>query len=487
MEKKRRWVEQLPSLVSTIGVFGTFVGITIGLINFDTDDIAGSIPELLSGLSTAFFTSLAGMLGSMILSRQVNALFDEEEKGISDARAAAASIVDAIGNLSRLCERQVQILTTMQSDISTMKQRDYTKNLKDIDDSLGLIGSVIPTDEIVNVNKTLTEVAKNQVVHDDVVSLGEKMAVHFKDQTGTILENVGKPVKRIDEHVGELVDIENAIHSQLEEATDRISELKDKLHSEVLEIEDSMEKTNALLSEKFNEFTELLKKSNTEALVEVMKRVTEEFQKQMGELINKLVQENFDQLNKSVERLNTWQMENKEMIASLTSQYKAMAENFEATSTTLDKVGGDTKLLVSDGGKLRQIIDALNKVMVEDTRFVEISTRLAEAASLNKDNMQKFDEATTKLNEWVKKQRNFKEAVDALIIKLDEINKINDYSDTFWKETRKGLNDAVGSIQASIRALNDEIGTIDEHFYERLSATLSELDTCMQAMINGRR
>ena len=87
LEKKRRWVEQLPSLVSTIGVFGTFVGITIGLINFDTDDIAGSIPELLSGLSTAFFTSLAGMLGSMILSRQVNALFDEEEKGISDARA----------------------------------------------------------------------------------------------------------------------------------------------------------------------------------------------------------------------------------------------------------------------------------------------------------------------------------------------------------------------------------------------------------------
>ena len=83
-----------------------------------------------------------------------------------------------------------------------------------------------------------------------------------------------------------------------------------------------MDKTNSLLERKFDEFTELLKKSNTEALVEVMKEVTAEFQKQMDALISKLIQENFDQLNKSVERLNQWQQENKEMIASLTKQYK---------------------------------------------------------------------------------------------------------------------------------------------------------------------
>ena len=54
------------------------------------------------------------------------------------------------------------------------------------------------------------------------------------------------------------------------------------LHGEVVEIEDKMEETNQLLNDKFDEFTELLKKSNTEALVEVMKNVTEEFQKQMN-------------------------------------------------------------------------------------------------------------------------------------------------------------------------------------------------------------
>ena len=50
-----------------------------------------------------------------------------------------------------------------------------------------------------------------------------------------------------------------------------------------------MNKNNELIREKFDEFSELLAKSNTEALVEVMKQATEEFNAQMSELINKLV------------------------------------------------------------------------------------------------------------------------------------------------------------------------------------------------------
>lgn len=100
--------------------------------------------------------------------------------------------------------------------------------------------------------------------------------------------------------------------------------------------------------------------------------------------------------------------------------------------------------------------------------------------------MQKFDDSTNVLNEWVKKQRDFVEGVYLLINKLDEINKINDYSEEFWKSTKKGLNDAVGSIQGSVEKLNDELGKIDEHFYERLATTLSELDRCIETMINGK-
>jgi len=74
--EKRRWIEMLPSLISTLGVLGTFGGITIGLLNFDTKNLPESIPLLLEGLKTAFFTSLAGMIGSIILSRRISSLYN---------------------------------------------------------------------------------------------------------------------------------------------------------------------------------------------------------------------------------------------------------------------------------------------------------------------------------------------------------------------------------------------------------------------------
>ena len=46
LKKNRKWIEQLPSLISTLGVIGTFAGITIGLVHFDPDHLDDSIPRL---------------------------------------------------------------------------------------------------------------------------------------------------------------------------------------------------------------------------------------------------------------------------------------------------------------------------------------------------------------------------------------------------------------------------------------------------------
>lgn len=290
-------------------------------------------------------------------------------------------------------------------------------------------------------------------------------------------------------NVGELLEHTSAIFSTQEEISANVGKLGEKLHAEVVEIEDKMEATNKLLTQKFDEFSELLKKSNTEALVEVMKKVTAEFQKQMNALINKLIQENFDQLNKSVEQLNQWQQENKEMISRLTAQYREMATDFEGTSTTLTKVKDDTEMLVSSGSKLHQIIDALNKVIVEDEKFIKISSDLQSTASLTKSNFEQFDASTKALNEWVKKQRNFVDAVSMLIQKLEELNKIRDYGEEFWKETRTEMNKTVSTMKNGADTLQKELTGIDRQFYQRLNVTLANLDACIQAMVksNERR
>ena len=56
-----------PTLLTSIGILGTFTGIVIGLLEFNTVDIDGSITSLLEGLKVAFVTSLLGILASILL------------------------------------------------------------------------------------------------------------------------------------------------------------------------------------------------------------------------------------------------------------------------------------------------------------------------------------------------------------------------------------------------------------------------------------
>ncbi len=500
----RRIVEYFPTFVSTLGVLGTFYGITVGLLAFDTADLDKSIPGLLDGLKTAFFTSLAGMIGSMILSAFISRKQDEKDGGVSDINQAAGTICQAVQQMSTLNAEAIGALKQQMAEQEADRKAFY-RTMGDVMDKVKQSQSAIAeTLSSINTSQSAASSALDSIVilqrsQDGALSSIKESSAGMVQSIGTLeeatvsqtatLEDVKKSSGEVAEythHVGEILDVVSGMSTTQDEINDQVQKLKDILDAEVDQIERSMDKTNELLERKFDEFTELLKKSNTEALVEVMKKVTEEFQKQMNALINKLIQENFDQLNKSVERLNQWQQENKEMIASLTKQYREMATNFEATSTSLDRVKDDTESLVSEGGKLRQIVDALNEVIVNDEKFIKTADHLQKTAELSQSNMESFDASTKALNEWVRKQRNFVDGVTLLIEKLEELGKIKDYNEQFWAGTKKSLEEGVGILRQGSQTLRSSLTDIDRQFYARLNTTLAELDTCIQAMIKGR-
>ena len=500
----RRIVEYFPTFVSTLGVLGTFYGITIGLLSFDTGNLDQSIPGLLDGLKTAFFTSLAGMIGSMFLSGFISKKQDENDGGVSDINQAAGTICQAVQQMSELNKQTIEQLANQMVEQEKDRKAFY-RSMGDVMDNIKESQTAIAeTLASINSSQASTASAIDSLVIlqrsqesslDSIKEASEGMVSSIgnleeatSSQTSSLvaIAKSSEEIAQFTHHTGEILDVVSGMANSQEEINEQVQKLKSILDAEVDQIEKSMQKTNDLLERKFDEFTELLKKSNTEALVEVMKRVTEEFQKQMNTLINKLIQENFDQLNKSVEKLNQWQQENKEMIASLTRQYKEMATNFEATSTSLGKVKDDTALLVSEGGKLRQLIDALNEVIINDKKFIEISNKLQQTADLSKSNMESFDSSTKALNEWVKKQRHFVDGVQMLIEKLDEISKIKDYNEQFWQGTKRSLEEGLNVIKNGSQTLNARLTDLDRSFYARLSTTLAELDSCIQAMIKGR-
>lgn len=113
---KKLWIAQMPSMVSTLGVLGTFLGITIGLMHFNTEDLDTSIPLLLSGLKTAFLTSLLGMLGSLVLNRVVNRVMDDAENTEGD-RKNQESTLNAVSNLI--------------SALDSKENKEFKKSIKD--------------------------------------------------------------------------------------------------------------------------------------------------------------------------------------------------------------------------------------------------------------------------------------------------------------------------------------------------------------------
>ena len=60
-------VEFGPTILTTTGIFFTFLGIAIGLKEFDVSNIQASVPALLGGLKTAFWASVAGVGGALTL------------------------------------------------------------------------------------------------------------------------------------------------------------------------------------------------------------------------------------------------------------------------------------------------------------------------------------------------------------------------------------------------------------------------------------
>lgn len=85
-----------PTILTSTGIFGTFIGVAMGLLEFDTTDIQSSVPGLIQGLQTAFWTSIAGLLGALLVKFRHLATTLQQHRRQSSYEAAT---VDDLANL----------------------------------------------------------------------------------------------------------------------------------------------------------------------------------------------------------------------------------------------------------------------------------------------------------------------------------------------------------------------------------------------------
>ena len=87
----------IPHLFPTLGILFTFLGIAIGLWNFDSNNIEKSIPELMNGLKTAFLVSIFGVALLVVFSFWTNIKRKKLEEGVlSDETQAIYKLIETV-------------------------------------------------------------------------------------------------------------------------------------------------------------------------------------------------------------------------------------------------------------------------------------------------------------------------------------------------------------------------------------------------------
>ena len=194
LDKRCDWIKQLPSVISTLGVLGTFLGITMGLLGFDTSDLDQSIPLLLDGLKTAFFTSLLGMLGSLILNRVVSKKF-QTNSTVDEEYHTGQMIVNALdkhfSSLPTLLRaNNDELSSAIASSLKSSSLRQDIEQMKDdIEELKGYVTSI--SDSLKSLAPVITNSLEEDIPQLRAVAVTATASIASTDNS---TEDIGKEI-----------------------------------------------------------------------------------------------------------------------------------------------------------------------------------------------------------------------------------------------------------------------------------------------------
>lgn len=305
--KLHRLTAYASSLLTSLGILGTFTGIIIGLMNFDASSaeaIDASISGLLDGLKTAFITSLVGMAAA-IFYKVLTSLFTPIAEWRSQQDSSTPQLSeDATGNdllqaIQRGNEQQATHHTEQQQELAKLN-----KSLTGEGDSS--LSTLIGKQRLEN--REFNEALCKRL--DALQETSHTMAERLAAQQAQLADDMAASHQTASEQLAALQTVVSVVSQQQER----------------------FERFAADLEQQLKEFAEMLSKSATEQMIEALKNVIAEFNDKLTEQFG----ENFKALDASVKKLVDWQENYKEQLGEMRAQFdlsvKALADSEQSLS-----------------------------------------------------------------------------------------------------------------------------------------------------------
>ena len=420
-----RFWNSVPAILVGLGILGTFVGLVWGLIPFsdidfeETSEIQGAIKILLSGVSTAFVTSVWGMLASLS--------FNWLEKG-------------CIGMISR---KVANLQGALDLPFTLKTQEEIAEKQKDELEQQTAIFKTLFTDLGDDIKSAMRE-GRQEILHE-LNKTVEAFSTTILEQLKPILERLMEAIEELRqqkeessaEAIKDLIEkfqesLSASTVTQMEElaktvgeASESLKDLPDQIGVMIASVQEQINQTRQLLAETSQEQTDQMKNMMDE-MIKTLQSVVELAAKQTGEQLDQQMEK---MKNVSDESIQTLQ----ETIAGLR---QSITDTLEQQQGAIDQITSQTAQASTDAtDQLSQLIEQIT---------TRLSGTVQDAGKSIETLLQQQNEQTEAFNAQITNSKETLESGQKMLAEMEagvsSVRKIIEETQSFSGQLTTGAN-----------------------------------------------
>ncbi|ELY6274631.1 MotA/TolQ/ExbB proton channel family protein [Cronobacter muytjensii] len=499
--------EYAPTLMGALGILGTFIGIIIGLLNFNTESIDASIPVLLGGLKTAFITSIVGMFFA-ILFNGLDAFFFANKRRLLEDNTPASVTPE---HIHQELKEQNKHLVKLISDMSGSEEGSIIAQIKLLRNEI----SDASRAQISNHSNFSNKLWEQLQQFADLMAKGateqiiDALRQVIIDFNNNLTEQFGENFKALDTSVKKLVDWQENYKNQVEQMGEQYQQSVESLvetrkavagiWEECKEIPLAMAELRDVLQVNQHQIGELSR--HLETFVAIRDKATDvlpEIQTKMSE-VGELLKLGAANVSASLEQTSQQILINadsmrvaldegtegfRQSVTQTQQAFASMAHDVSNSSETLTSTLGDTITEMKQSGdeflkSLETHSRELHRNMEQNTTnvidmFSKTGEQFKQQLSSNADNMfgsmqSSFDKASAGLASQVKES----------IEKFG--SSINEQLHAFEQATEREMNREMQSLGNALLSISKGFVGNYERLLKEYQAVMGQLQTLISA------
>ncbi len=462
---KKNLLNLVPGAMTGMGILGTFVGLSIGLQNFNTgtsEEIAESIAPLMDGIKVAFHTSIYGMVFSLFFNFVYKKIFEEAYQTIDNFiniyHEKVAPDADS-NNLSKIIagqQKQTQSIVNpiimnfqrLNDNIETMcsVQQQQLQQIQEMPQSIEIViekqiaKQIVP--KIDGLNNSFEMFAK--MVGDTQLKGMEGLIDKFTSQTNAVMTDSFQNLKAVISQTCDL-QTENNEHMQtvlakVQGMTMNIQQINELSQKTVIDMSEYVEK------------------------VEDLQNIITENCKNFGERLEKNAE--FEEKVKNyIETLEEYQKQCEQSTEQWTTELKRQVEIFEEIEKkVMEDVGKEMEMLVNNSNECnKQISDAAShQIESINEAFGALDEKIAEITDnmsvCMKNMVREFGDTSQGINEQLRNE----------IMKT-----LAEFSEGFNKDIL-GMTEKLSGTAEQLGVTASDLGTMAKGFNGQLKKNLTD-------------